>query len=64
MTRVTVEDTRKLGYCASGLRIFFKRYELDYSDFVFNGIDASELLLKTDNNIMALKAVEAANERE
>ena len=64
MIRVTVEDARKLGYCAPGLRIFFARYGLNYSDFVFNGIDSAELLLKTDNNVMALKAVEAANERE
>lgn len=47
--------TNKVGYCAKGARFFFKKYNLDWQDFIKNGID-EELLIAT-NNALALHIV-------
>lgn len=49
---------REARYCASGARVFFKRHELDWNDFLKNGITEKELLVTGDT--MAIKVVEAA----
>lgn len=41
-------DLRKIKFCSGGAREFFKTYQLDYSDFLKNGIDSE--LLKALNN--------------
>lgn len=38
---------KKPGFCASGAREWFARHELDWCDFLSNGI-AAEVLLATD----------------
>lgn len=40
---ITMEDIRACGGCAPSTRLFFRRYDLDYHDFLKNGIDAEEL---------------------
>ncbi len=48
----------KPAYCAKGIRLFCKKYGIDYIDFRENGID-SEILLAL-NDSMANKVVEVA----
>lgn len=40
---VKLEDAAVLGYCRRGCRAFADRYGLDWSRFVFDGIDSGEL---------------------
>lgn len=51
--------TKKPGFCARGVRNWFQRHDLDYSDFLKNGID-EEILLAT-NDPMARAVVEQAH---
>jgi hypothetical protein len=60
---IYTDDFRSLGYCSKGVRLGFSKYELSYSDFIANGINAKVLLEAVDGNAMVLKVVEVANER-
>lgn len=62
MTTVTVQDIKVLGFCNKGARIFFGKNNLDWADFVNNGVDAE--LLKAIGDEMALAAVAEAERRE
>jgi len=62
MTIVRFCDVRALNYCNVGVRAFCKKHNIDYADFVKNGIDA-DLLLST-NDAMAIKAIDQAQKRE
>ncbi len=64
---VTLQDATngyrgKPQYCRKGIRIFCKKYNLDYDDFRKNGID-SQILINI-NDSMGLKAVEVARGRK
>ena len=59
---VTLMDGRNCGYCITGMRLFFRKYNLDFRDFMKNGIEASVLLELNDS--MANKVVEAAHGRK
>lgn len=59
---VRMAHLRRLGYCGSGVRVFFEKFNLDYSDFLKNGIDADTLLQACNNDYMAVRAVEVAHE--
>ena len=61
---VKIEHCRQLKYCSSGIRALFKRYSMDYSDFLKNGIEAEKLLAATNNDGMANAAVEVARGRK
>ena len=58
---IRLADCRKVLYCSKGIRMFFAKYNLDYSDFLRNGIEAEELLALNDS--MANKVVEAKRGR-
>ena len=63
MTTVTMAHFRNLGYCARGVRQGFERYGFsrqEYSAFLQNGIEATELLTRADGNAMVQKVVEVA----
>lgn len=60
---VRMEDLRKLRYCSRGVRAFFSRHGLDYSDFLKNGISGRLLLESSGNDAMAKRAVEVAHGR-
>ena len=60
---VTFVDGRAVQFCATGMRAYCKKYSLNYSDFVINGIEASKLLAATNNDYLACQAVEKAYER-
>lgn len=61
---VRMEHCRELHYCARGVRELFVRYNLDYTNFLNNGINSDKLLEATSNDGMALAAVEVARGRE
>lgn len=60
---VTMAHFRSCKYCASGIREGFSKYDLDYVDFLTNGIDGELLLQVTGNDAMVRKAVEVAHGR-
>lgn len=65
--RVTLQDATdavsgKPQYCRKGIRLFCKKYSLDYTDFRQNGIDSS--VLEDIGDSMGLKAVEVARGRQ
>ncbi len=45
---VRVRDLRHMGYCHAGARRWAKRHEIDWNDFVKNGI-AIEMLERIDD---------------
>lgn len=49
-------DMRAVKYCRKGTQAFFKNHDLDWSDFLKNGIDAQKLI--DTNDFMALAVVE------
>ena len=51
--------SKKPGFCAAGTRDWFAKYNLDYRDFVKNGIDEEKLLATGD--AMAIATVEQAH---
>lgn len=55
---VKMSHIRQAKMCSGGAREFFARHELDWQDFLKNGIDA-EALRKT-GDAMALKVVKVA----
>lgn len=55
---VRMEHMRKARMCSRGVREFFVQHELDWSDFLKNGIPASRLAATGD--AMALRVVEVA----
>lgn len=59
--RSTTTWTNRAGYCAFSSRLFFKRYGLDWADFVANGIEEEKLL--ATNNALAINLVEFAHKQ-
>ena len=58
---VTVRDCRTAKMCRKGTKIWFKKKDLNFDDFVQNGI--SSKILEDLNDAMALKVVEVAHGR-
>jgi len=58
---VTHGDMRRLGYCNRGARAWFARHQLDWSQFIDQGLPAPLLLATGDS--MAEDVVAAAQER-
>lgn len=58
---ITSTDLHEMKYCSRGARRWFAHYELDWSDFVQNGIDAEVMLATGD--AMAIKLVEFVKEK-
>jgi len=59
---ITITDIRAAGHCVAGARDWFKAYDLDFRDFVRNGIDAEVLLATGD--ALAVQVIERKIERE
>ena len=58
---VTMNDVRQAKLCSGGARKFFAYHNLDWADFLDNGILASTLIKLDD--AMAMQVVEVANGR-
>ena len=59
---VTITDIRLAGHCVSGTRDWFQAYDLDFREFIRNGMD-SDVLLATDD-ALAKQVIERKLERE
>lgn len=59
---ITITDIRNAGHCVAGARSWAKAYDIDFRDFLKNGIDADVLLATGD--AMAVQVVERKIERE
>ncbi|AAP95147.1 hypothetical protein A6046_03420 [[Haemophilus] ducreyi] len=57
---ITMQDMRRMEFCAAGVEAFFVREGLDYADFLAHGIDSSVLL--DTGSVFARKCVSAAIE--
>lgn len=54
--KITVSDALGFGYCVTGQKVFARRNNLNWRDFVENGIEDQELLKTGD--AMAQELVE------
>jgi hypothetical protein len=60
MSRVTVTELRRAGHCASGIRRWFEAHDLDFRDFLKNGIEEETLRQTGDGQVlMALDQIKA-----
>ncbi|UZT28613.1 tail assembly protein [Vibrio phage 033B] len=55
---ITIQDIRRIHFCSQGARTFFKRYGLDWNEFVKNGLPEEAILGTGDQ--MGIDVVEAA----
>ena len=56
----SIPCSTKYGYCSSGLRKWANLHNINWQEFILNGID-EEILLKT-NDAMAIKLVKWVKE--
>lgn len=61
-TRVTIDDCRRAGHCAVGIRRWFEHYGLDFRAFLREGIDEETFLATGDAH--AIRIVQLKRERE
>jgi hypothetical protein len=54
--KITMADVRASKMCAKGARKFFARHNLDWSKFLREGIDVSEI--EAINDSMAMRVVD------
>jgi hypothetical protein len=59
--KVTMRDVRAAKMCSSGARYFFRKHNLDWSQFLKYGISVEELEITGD--AMAMRVVEVARGR-
>lgn len=62
-TIVTMADFRSCRYCVKGVKYGFDRYDLDFADFLVNGISGEILLTKSSGDAMVMQVVEVAHGR-
>lgn len=60
---ITMQDMRRVNYCAPGVEAFFKREGLDFEDFLVNGI-SEEAFLATDSVFARVCVAEAKKARQ
>lgn len=49
MSRISIDDVRKAGYCVRGAKTWFEDHGMDFRDFLVRGIDQDEFILKGDH---------------
>jgi hypothetical protein len=59
---VNITHARRLKYCSRGIRAFCRRYDIDFLQFVREGLDA-EVFIAT-NDAQALRMVDVARRQE
>ncbi len=60
--RITIADARIAGHCVRGVKDWFESYNLDFRDFLQNGISARDFLATNDS--LAALIVELKLKRE
>lgn len=58
---ITMNDVTAAGHCARGTRRWFEQHDMDFKDFLKNGIDADLFIEKGDH--LAADVVEKAKNR-
>lgn len=58
--RVYIRHVRKAAQCSRGARAFFHRYDLDWSDFLHNGLPVETL--EATGNALALRVCAVARQ--
>lgn len=53
---ITMTDIRRAGHCARGTKAWFDQHDLDFRDFLANGITAADLAATGDG--IALQVIE------
>lgn len=59
---ITMQDMRRVHFCAAGVQTFFERQGWDFNDFLQNGIDAEKFL--ATGSVFARKCVAAAKQAQ
>lgn len=59
---ITINDIRKTGHCTLGAKRWFEAHNLDFRDFIQNGIEADVLLATGD--ALADQVVSAARAKQ
>lgn len=59
---ITINDVRLAGHCVKGAREWFDRHDLDFRDFIKNGISEERFLSSGD--ALAAEIVKRKRERE
>lgn len=59
---VTIADIRRAGYCVAGVRSWFRTHNMNFADFLKNGMPADEFIARGDH--LALDVVEKMLIRE
>jgi hypothetical protein len=62
MTTLRIKHIRQAGYCASGTRVWFERHNINYVEFLKNGIDVE--ILEATGDHFALVASQLARDEE
>ena len=60
--RIDINDARKAGFCVAGVRSWFHTHELNFADFLKNGIEEDIFLAQGDD--LAQRVVDLKRERE
>jgi|OM-RGC.v1.035602862 hypothetical protein len=60
--RITIHDCRQVGHCVAGVRKWFHAHDLDFRQFMREGIDAQTFIARGDG--LSLQIVEAKRARE
>ncbi len=68
MTRITVDDLRRANYCVRGLRRWFVTHDMDFADFIENGVSVDEIPESVDpgiiENVLRVKLRRTNDNRE
>jgi hypothetical protein len=59
--KITIDDVRLAGHCVAGARDWFARHDLDFRDFIRNGIAEQKFLAAGD--ALAAEIVKAKRDR-
>lgn len=62
--RVTISDVRATGHCVLGIRQWFENHNLNFPDFMRNGIDSETLLATNDGLARRVVALVERREKE
>lgn len=60
--RITIKDVRSCNMCSKGARLFFEQHNLDWIDFLKNGVPIS--VIEETNDEMAMEIVEYVRRRK
>lgn len=60
--KLTIDDARAAGHCVTGIRDWFKAHDLDFRDFLTNGIDSEKIEALNDGFAAQVIAAKEASD--